>query len=212
MNFNNRIKEIGSKGYLFGISSSEDIYWFVTGYCFAEKNYTTTSAAIISMQKLQYYIEAKFSIKNLILNWGTFIKSISNNDIASILLFNELYHSSINTLISNELVVENQLLNIKINDNKFEETVKLITPSVNNTLQLGIFLIGYEAACTDYKVNEDKSYNRYIESKDILNKKILKKLELPLHSNWMIQLYARFYPNPNDGVTYFTNELLGDIL
>lgn len=205
-NFKEKIKAMCERPHVFGVASSEDIYWSTIGYCFAEKNYSKELNANLLMSEFSGYLFLKFSGNHSDRNWGVLLRLISENNIESILIFKELF-----------LKFEGGK-NIEANSNRntgnsFIETLKILSNQniFDNTLQLERFLIGYELAYEDFGV-KDNEYELYRKNKASICDKILKELNVPLYLNAMFQLFSRYYATPNEAVNIFLSKTISILI
>ncbi|OFY87129.1 MAG: hypothetical protein A3F72_16620 [Bacteroidetes bacterium RIFCSPLOWO2_12_FULL_35_15] len=208
MKFNDRMNDLCYKPSLFGVTSSEDIYWYSVGYSFVERNYGKVNMETNHiLSKFQNFILSKYNVSSF-LNWGILIRGIAISDSKSIALFKELFNNvkieetPFNNFCSyNKEQIERKITFKDLLQNIIAET------NINNILQLQMFLLGFELAYIDFQI-EDNEFNWFRKNKVHLNESILEELELPLYLNSELQLFARFYPTPLEAIDFFIKRAL----
>ena len=201
-----KIKNICERPNFFGANSSEDIYWFIKGYCIAEQKYSTFFNASVLIENFELFLSDKYKGEQPISNWGVSFRVLSRNNKESITLFTNIFNEFINKYNYGELQEEG---GNDANRNMFilALTELLEDDKLENNVQLQALLLGYELGYIDSK-KIDSDLDEYIENRIDFFRKILNELKLPLYLNAHFQLFSRFYPDTRKGVELYIKTVL----
>lgn len=208
MNINIRLKDIFLRPPMFGVSSSEDVFWHILGYNIC----TRYKVEIDWINSFNNFILNEHGLSTISTprNWGLIIRCHSSSDIESIQSAQTLFEKFENIKYANTNQYYTQQVEAVLKNTKsFREIIQYTSNKkiFDTTIQLRSFLEGYETGMIDSKM-QDQTYEKYKNFKTELNAKVLTELEIPTYFNALTILYARHYPISYNGVEEYLSRVL----